>query len=216
MIDLLEESCVALQNSVKLLSEAGIDAGLRINIEKTKTMVFGKEDIEQQIEVLNSRIENVKEFVYLGSVLIWDNDCSKRARINKAKGVIAGFGEIWGSKEIKYNTKIDLVRACVFSVALYACETWTLRKADRTALLVFEMYCYRWILQVKRLDKIRNSEIRRRLLVKEDLIQVVMIRKLSLFGHICWYGERAKDKECDAGVNGRKGKKRKTKERMAR
>src|SRR5437870_6531049 len=67
-IDLLEESCVALQNSVKLLSEAGIDAGLRINIEKTKTMIFGKEDIEQQIEVLNSRIENVKEFVCLSSI----------------------------------------------------------------------------------------------------------------------------------------------------
>src|SRR2546426_1227134 len=79
----------------------------------------------------------------------------------------------------------SLKRACVFSVALYACETWTLRKADRTALLVFEMYCYRWILHVKRLDKIRNSEIRRRLLVKEDLVQVVMRRKLNLFGHIC-------------------------------
>src|SRR5437870_848373 len=60
-IDLVEESCVALQNSVKLLSEAGIDAGLRTNIEKTKIMIFGQEDIEQQIEVLNSRIENVKE-----------------------------------------------------------------------------------------------------------------------------------------------------------
>src|SRR5207245_1577937 len=86
------------------------------------------------------------------------------------------------SQIIKYNTKIDLVRACVFSVALYACETWTFRKAERTALLVFEMYCYRWLLHVKRLDKIRNSEIRRRLLVKEDLVQVVMRRKLSLFG----------------------------------
>src|SRR5207244_4058628 len=132
-IDLLEESCVELQNSVKLLSEAGIDAGLRINIKKTKTMIFGKEDIEQQIEVLNSRIENVKEFVYLGSVLTWDNDCSKdkRARIDKAKGVMAGLGEIWCSKEIKYNTKIDLVRVCVFSVVLYICEIWKLRKADR-------------------------------------------------------------------------------------
>ena len=55
----------------------------------------------------------------------------------------------------------------MFSVALYACETWTLRKADRTPLLVSEMYCYRWILHVKRFDKIRNSEIRRMLLVKE-------------------------------------------------
>ena len=83
-IDLVEESCVALQNSVKLLSEAGIEAGLRINTEKTKIMIFGKEDIEQQIGIMNNRIENVKEFVYLESVLTWDNDCSKdiRARIN--------------------------------------------------------------------------------------------------------------------------------------
>src|SRR5207245_10192366 len=94
-------------------------------------------------------------------------------------------------------------------------ETWTLRKADRTALLIFEMYCYRWILHVKRLYKIRNSEIRRRLLVKEDLAQVVMRRKLSLFGHICRMENERKIK-CDAGVNGRKGKKRKTKERMTR
>src|SRR5437870_11484364 len=70
-IDLVEESCFALQNSVKLLSDAGIEAGLRINIAKTKTMIFGKEDIDHQIEVQNSRIENVKEFVYLESVLIW-------------------------------------------------------------------------------------------------------------------------------------------------
>src|SRR5207245_1907907 len=84
---------------------AGIDTGLRINIKKTKTMIFGKKDIEQQIEVLNSRIENVKEFVYLGSVLTWDNDCSKdiRARINKAKGVMTGFGEIRSRNERKYK-----------------------------------------------------------------------------------------------------------------
>ena len=119
---------------------------------------------------------------------------------------MAGFGEIWGSKEIKYNTKIDLVRACVFSVALYACETWTLRKADRTALLVFEMYCYRWILHVKRLDKIRNSEIRRRLLVKEDLVQVVMRRKLSLFGHICRMENERKIKSVMLGSMDGKGK----------
>ena len=105
--------------------------------------------------------------MYLGSVLTWDNDC--RARNNKAKGVMAGFGEIWGSKEIKCNTKIDLVRTCLFSVALYACETLTLRKADRIALLVFEMYCYSWRLHVKRLDKIRNSEIRRKTLLRKTL-----------------------------------------------
>ena len=52
-----------------------------------------------------------------------DNGFSKdiTARITKVKGVMAGFSKIWGSREIKYNTKIDLVRACVFSLALYAC-----------------------------------------------------------------------------------------------
>src|SRR5207244_12682609 len=117
-------------------------------------------------------------------------------------------------KEIKYNTKIDLVRACVFSVALYACETRTLRKADRTALLVFEMYCYGWILHVKCLDKIRNSEIRRRLLVKEDLVQVVMRRKLSLFGHICRMENERKIKSVMLGSMDGKEKKRKNQARM--
>src|SRR3989454_11455300 len=71
-IDLLEESCVALQNSDNLLSEAGIDARLRINIEMTKTTIFGKEDIEQQIEILNSRIENVKDCISW-KCCVWDN-----------------------------------------------------------------------------------------------------------------------------------------------
>ena len=70
--DLLEESCVALQNSDNLLSEAGIDARLRINIEMTKTTIFGKEDIEQQIEILNSRIENVKDCISW-KCCVWDN-----------------------------------------------------------------------------------------------------------------------------------------------
>src|SRR5207244_3027436 len=111
-IDLVEKGCVALQNSVELLSEAGIEAGLKINIEKTKTMIFAKEDIEQQIEVglLNSRIENVKEFVYLGSVLTWDNDCSKdiRARIKSKRS----NGWIWRDMEqqrnqIQYQDKLS-------------------------------------------------------------------------------------------------------------
>src|SRR5437870_7361806 len=85
-IDLVEESCVALQNSVKLLSEAWIDAGLRINIEKTKTMIFGKEDIEQQIEVLNSRIENVNEFVLFGR-------CPTRPAVAASHLVVSCDGE---------------------------------------------------------------------------------------------------------------------------
>ena len=99
-------------------------------------MVFGKEKIKREIQFGDEIIENVKEFTYLGSMLTWDNDHTReiKLRIDKAKAVM---------KEIKPSTKIRLLKTCVFSVALYASETWTLKKTDRDKILAFEMYCYR-------------------------------------------------------------------------
>ena len=77
------------------MNDAGNRAGLKINIRKTKTMVFGREEMANEIKVGDQKVENVKEFVYLpvGSLLTWDNDCTKeiKMRIAKAKGVMAGF-----------------------------------------------------------------------------------------------------------------------------
>jgi len=70
--------------------------------------------------------------------------CSKdiRARIAKAKGVMAIFSNVRKSKQISYKTKINMLRTRVFSAALFACETWTLKKTDKDLILTFEMYCY--------------------------------------------------------------------------
>src|SRR6218665_3061701 len=98
-----------------------------------------------EIKVGDQKVENVKEFVYLGSLLTWDNDCTKEIKrwIAKAKGVIAGFNNIWKSKQISHKTKLNILKTCVFSTALYACEAWRLKKTDRDKILAFEMYCYR-------------------------------------------------------------------------
>ena len=114
---------------------AGEAAGLGINIGKTKKMVFGSETIEQQMKVDNIELENVTEFEYLGSLLTWNNDCGKeiRKRIAKALGAMAGFKNIWTSREISIATKLSLLRTCIFSILLYACESWTLRKQDRAS-----------------------------------------------------------------------------------
>ena len=143
------KSWEALQNSFGKLNKAGISAGLRVSKGKTKTMLFDSEDIENKIIIGNETIENVKEFVYLGSVFTWDNDCQRdiRARIAKAKGVMAGFNNLWKSKQISYSTKLTIVKTCVFSVALYAFETLTMKKADEEKILAFEMYCCRRILR---------------------------------------------------------------------
>ena len=186
-VDLLEEDRGKLQGNLERINEAGEAAGLHINTEKTMTMVFGQEDIKEGLKIKGRIIENITEFVYLGSLLTWDNDCNKeiKRRIARATGAMAGFKTIWKSKHISTETKINIVRTCVLSVLLYACETWTLRRKDRVSLLTFEMKCYRRILHIRWQQRITNVEVRRRVGNTKNIVQIIMERKLSLFGHIC-------------------------------
>ena len=185
-IDLLEEDDDDLQWNLDRINEAAEAAGLQINIEKTMTMVFGQEDIGKKMEIGGRSIENVTEFVYLGSLLTWDNDCNLeiKRRIAKATGVMAGFKTIWRSKHISVETKVRIIRTCVMSVLLYACETWTLRKKDKDSLLAFEMKCYRRILHIYWEQKISNAEVRRCVGSTKNIVQVIMERKLRFFGHV--------------------------------
>lgn len=207
-IDLLEYDCERLQESVSRLNTSAQRAGLKVNVDKTKTMIFGKKTIDREIKVQEELIENVTEFVYLGSLLTWDNDCTKeiKARIAKAKGVMAGLNNIWNSKQISYKTKLNVLRTCVFSTALYACETWTIKKVDREKILAFEMYCYRRMLHLNWKMKVTNKEIRSKLNIKEDLMQRVMGRKLGLFGHICRMDDDRKIKNVMLGIMEGKGR----------
>jgi hypothetical protein len=189
-IDLLDEDRDDLQGNLERINEvneAGEAAGLQINIEKTMTMMFGQEDIEEELKISGRNIENVTEFVYLGSLLTWDNDCSKaiKRRIARATGAMEGFKTIWNSKHICTETKIRIIRTCVMSVLLYACETWTLREKDKDSLLAFEMKCYRRILHIRWQQRITNEEVRRRVGNTRSIVQLIMERKLNLFGHIC-------------------------------
>ncbi len=109
---------------------------------------------------------------------------------------MAGFKTIWNSKHISTETKISIIRTCVLSVLLYACETWTLRKKDKDLLLAFEMKCYRRILHIHWHQKITNVEVRIRVGNTRNIVQLIMERKLSLFGHIC----RMEDKRLVKGV----------------
>ncbi len=197
-IVLLKEDRVELQGNLDRINEAGEAAGLQINIEKTVTMVFGQEDIEDEMEIRGRSIKNVTEFVYLGSLLTWDNDCKKeiKRRIVRATGVMAGFKTIWNSKHISTETKISIIRTCVMSVLLYACETWTLRKKDKDLLMAFDMKCYRRILHIHWHQTIPNVVVRRRVVNTRNIVQHIMERKLSLFGHIC----RMEDKRLVKGV----------------
>ena len=149
--------------------------------------MFGQQEVTANITVNGDKIEHVTEFEYLGSLLTWDNDCSQeiKRRIAKATGAMEGFKTIWKSKVMKVETKLEILRTCIFSVLLYASETWTIKKRDKDRLLAFEMKCYRRILNIRWQQKIKNTTIRERINNKTNIMQILIRRKMNFFGHIC-------------------------------
>jgi len=88
----------------------------------------------------------------------------------------------------------------LFSISLFGCKTWTLKKTDKDLILTFEMYCYRRILQHRWTQKVTNVAIRKRLNIKEDLLHKLMKRKLELFSHIARMENSTKIKSLVMGM----------------
>ncbi|CAF4868439.1 unnamed protein product [Rotaria socialis] len=148
--DLIDEEVSSLQRQIELTKTAAEKAGHILNINKTKTMVFGDRNIASSIQVAGETIDNVEKFEYLGNLLTWDNNCSEeiKRRIGKATGAMASLKHIWNSKKLKIENKLKILKTCAFSVLLYASETWSLKEANRKKLLAFEIKCYRQILRI--------------------------------------------------------------------
>ena len=138
-IDLIDEDCKSLQEQLEKTRVVAEQAGLIVNVGKTKTMVFGDRKIEPEIQIEGKNIENVDKFEYLGSLITWDNNCSEeiRRRIGKAAGAMASLKHIWNGKKLTLQNKLRILTTCVFSVLLYASETWTLKENDKKKLLAF-------------------------------------------------------------------------------
>ena len=140
-IDLIDEEVSSLQQHIELAKTAAEQAGLILNINKMKNMVFGDRNIETSNQVAGPTIENIEKFTYLGSLIPWDNNCSEKIkrRIGKATGAMASLKNIWKSKKLKIENKFKISTTCIFSMLLGVPETWTLKEADKKKLKVFEM-----------------------------------------------------------------------------
>jgi len=115
---------------------------------------------------------------------------------------VAGINTICNSKQINHKTKLNVLKTCVFTTALYASETWTIKKTDKDKILAFEMCCYRRISHLNWTMKDTNREVQKRINIKADLMQSVMKRKLGLFGYIMQIGGQQRNKMCDVGNHG--------------
>ena len=92
------------------------------------------------------KLKQVETFTYLGGVITDKSTCTDniKRRIGLAMGGMQKLTTIWKSKEITIETKIELYRVLILSIATYGSESWTLKKRDEHRFLVFEMYCTAW------------------------------------------------------------------------
>ena len=129
------------------MKEDSEKAGLKLNIQKTEIMASGP-IISWQID--EETMETVRDFILLGSKITADGDCSLEVKrhLLLGKKVMTNIDSILKSRDITLPTKVCLVKAMVFPVVMYGCESWTIKKAGRRRIDAFEVWCWGRLMRV--------------------------------------------------------------------
>jgi len=182
-IILLATSEAELQELVDRLDRVSRKYSLLINVNKTKVMA--SDGIACRILIQNELLEQVDTFPYLGSLITEDGECTTefRTMLNRGQAIDASLQKIWKSHSIPISTKIRPMKALVWPVATYGCESWNVRKNEETRLDAFEMNGLRRILRVAWTAKKTNEWVLNKAGVKRDLLDTVKARKLAYYGH---------------------------------
>ena len=139
-----EEKLKSLLMEVKEESEK---VGLKLSIQKTKIMASGP-ITSWQIDV--ETIETVTDFIFLRSKIGADGDCSHEIKrcLLLGRKAMTNLDSISKSRDIAFLRKVHLVKAMVFLVVMYGCDSWTVKKAERQRIDAFELWCWRRLLRV--------------------------------------------------------------------
>ena len=168
--------------SVKTYSE---EQNLYLNANKTKIMKTDKTQTKIDIKIENNTIEEIEEFEYLGSIVSSNGDINKeiQRRMAIALQKTRQMSKLWHGAD--KNTKIRFLRALIFPITTYGCESWTINKTSERKINAFELKCYRTILRVPWTEKRTNNSILQELNIKEErLLSTIIKRKLKYFGHV--------------------------------
>ncbi|XP_062814690.1 leucine-rich repeat-containing protein 4C isoform X2 [Anolis carolinensis] len=180
---LMAESEEELKSLITKVKEESAKAGLQLNIKKTKIMATTPID-NWQIEGEN--VEVVTDFIFLGAKITADADCSQEIRWHLLLGrrAMANLDKIVKSRDITLAMKVRIVKAMVFPIVTYGCESWTIRKAERRKIDGFELWCWRKILRVPWTARRSNQSILQEIMPCCSLEGRILEAKLKYFGHI--------------------------------
>ena len=123
----MAESDEELKSLLMKVKEESEKVGLKLNIQKTKIMASGP---ITSWEIDGEIVETGSEFIFLGSQITADGDCSHKRRLLLGRKVMTNLDSILRSRYIPLSTEVHLVKAIVFPVVMYGCESWTIKKAE--------------------------------------------------------------------------------------
>ena len=174
-----EEELKSLFMKVKQESEK---VGLKLNIQTMKIMVSGP---IPSWEMDGETVETVSDIIFLDSKITADGDCSheSKRRLLLGRKVRTNLDSIFKSRDVTLPTKIHLVKAMVFPVVMYGCESWTVKKAEHRKIDAFELWCWRRLLRVPWAARRSNQSILKEM--PGCSLEGLMPRlKLQYFGHL--------------------------------
>ena len=166
-----------------LMKEEGEKVGLKLNIQKTKVTASGPITSWQTVG------ETVRDFTCGGSKITADGGCSHEIKRHFLLGrkVMTNLDSILKSRDITLPIKVHLVRAIVYPVVMYGCESWTIKKAECQRIDAFELWCWRRLLRVPWTARRSNQSILKEISREYSLDRLMLKLKLQYFGHLMWW-----------------------------
>ena len=177
---LMAESEEELKNLLKVKEESE-KVGLKLNIQKTKIMASGS-ITSWQIDA--ETVETVTGLIFQGSKITVDGDCIHGIKRHLLLGrkVMTNLDSILKNRDITFPTKFCLVKAMVFPVVMYGCESWTIKKAECQRIDAFELWCWRRLLRIPWPSRRCNRSILKEISPEYSLEGLMLKLKLQYFG----------------------------------
>ena len=175
-----EEELKSLLIKVKEESEK---VGLKLNVQKTKIMASSP---ITSWEIDGETVERVSDFNFWDSKITADGDCSHEIKRHLFPGrkIMINLDSIFKSRDITLPTKVHLIKAMVFPVVMYGCESWTVKKAEHRRIDASELWCWRRLLRVPWTARRSNQSILKEISLGISLEGLMLKLKLQYFGHL--------------------------------
>ena len=172
-----------LKSLLMKVNEKNEKAGLKLNSQKTKIMASSP-ITSWQID--GETMDRVTDFIFLGSKITADGDCSHeiKRRLLLGRKVMTNLDSILKSRDITLPTKVHLVKAMVFPVVMYGCESWTINKVEHRRIDAFELWCWRRLLRVPWTARRSNQSILKEISPDYSLEGLMLKLILQYSGHL--------------------------------